>query len=105
MCASRRHAGKRQPYMNRTTGDSGRGSACVGWARLIGMELARVAPMPAMNLLKHIFTAGMVLAGLVPFLWPLAGIADRSVDRATWALVAVSTVLNVVTIFYHVTMP
>ncbi len=59
----------------------------------------------AMNPLKHIFIVGMVFASLAPFLWPLTRIADRPVENSTWAVVLVSAVLNVVTIFYHYVIP
>ena len=58
-----------------------------------------------MNLLKHIFIVFMVFASLTPFLWPLTTIVDRPVDASIWVVVAVSAVLNAVTIFYHFIIP
>jgi hypothetical protein len=58
-----------------------------------------------MNLLKHIVVVGTVFASVAPFLWPLTAIVDRPVEKSIWAVVAVSAVLNAVTIFYHFIIP
>lgn len=59
----------------------------------------------SMRSLKHSLIVAVVLASMVPFVWPLLEVEERPITPMLWGLVAASALANIVVLTYHFVVP